>query len=136
MNIAVMGSRGRVTTLEEQTDYPPLARALGTVIDFPADAVIFREGDAPHCMYVVLKGKVEVSAKHEAIETIHGGQALGIMSLLDETPRTITARAVEPCELALLDKKKFRFMVEEAPQFVWLVLDELSWPLRATNPLL
>jgi CRP-like cAMP-binding protein len=51
-------------------------------------------------------------------------------------PRTNTARAVEPCELALLDKKKFRFMIEEAPNFVWFVLGEFGSRLRATNALL
>jgi hypothetical protein len=42
-------------------------------------------------------------------------------------------RAFEPCELALLDKKKFRFMIEEASNFV---LGEFGSRLRATNPLL
>ena len=51
-------------------------------------------------------------------------------------PRTITARAMEPCELALLDMKKFRFMVEETTNFVWFVLNELASRLRATNALL
>ncbi len=45
----------------------------------------------------------------------------------------ITARAMEPCELALLDTKKFRFMVEETPNFIRFVLNELASRLRATN---
>jgi CRP-like cAMP-binding protein len=32
--------------------------------------------------------------------------------------------------------KKFRFMVEETPNFVWFVLNELASRLRATNALL
>ena len=136
MNIAVSGLKKRIPGVEGQPDFRPLARALGAVMDFPANEIIFRDGDPPRYMYVVLKGKIEVSAKRKVIETIGEGEALGILSLLDGNPRTITARAIEPCELALLDVKKFRFMVEETPNFVWFVLNELASRLRATNALL
>ena len=105
-------------------------------MSFPSGDFIFREGDPPKYMYIVLKGSVEVSAKQRIIETVQEGKALGILSLLDEKPRTITARAKEPCELALLGKKKFRFTVEGAPNFVWFVMNELGSRLRATNALL
>lgn len=120
----------------EQTDFRPVARALGTIMEFKPGDYIFREGDPPRYMYVILKGTIEVSAKKKAIETLRESQALGILSLLDDNPRTITARAAEPCELALIDKKKFRFMVEEAPNFVWFVLKELGSRLRAAHALL
>ena len=127
---------GLVMSSTEQTDFRPVARALGTIMEFKAGDYIFREGDPPRYMYVILKGRVEVSAKQKVIETLGESQALGILSLLDDTPRTITARAAEPCELALIDKKKFRFMVEEAPNFVWFVLNELGSRLRAAHALL
>ncbi len=127
---------GLVMSSTEQTDFRPVARALGTIMEFKAGDYIFREGDPPRYMYVILKGTVEVSAKQKTIETLGESQALGILSLLDDTPRTITARAAEPCELALIDKKKFRFMVEEAPNFVWFVLSELGSRLRAAQALL
>ncbi len=128
MYVAVTEARGKTTTLEDEADFRPLARALGTVIDFPAGAVIFREGDPPRSMYVVLKGEIELSAKRKATERMREGQTLGAVSLVDEKPRTATARAVEPCELALLDKEAFRFMVKRAPHIVWSVLDELGSP--------
>lgn len=136
MNIAVSGLKSRTLGVGEQSDFRPLARALGAVMDCPADEIIFREGDPPRCMVVVLKGRIEVSSKRKVIETIGEGQALGILSLLDGNPRTITARAIERSELALLDVKKFRFMVEETPNFVWFVLNELASRLRATNALI
>jgi CRP/FNR family transcriptional regulator, cyclic AMP receptor protein len=136
MNIAVSGLKSRTLGVGEESDFRPLARALGAVMDFHADEIIFREGDPPRYMYVVLKGRIEVSSKRRVIETIGEGQALGILSLLDGSPRTITARAIERSELALLDVKKFRFMVEETPNFVWFVLNELASRLRATNALL
>jgi CRP-like cAMP-binding protein len=53
--------------------------------------------------------------------------------LLDGQPRTITARVKEPSELALMDQRRFRYMVEEVPNFVWYVMAELADRLRATN---
>ena len=60
------------------------------------------------------------SSKDKLIETIREGKAFGMLGLVDGKPRTSTARAMEDCELALLDQKKFRFMVDETPNFVWL----------------
>jgi len=48
----------------------------------------------------------------------------------------VSARALEECELALLDKKKFRYMVEEIPNFVWYVFAEFGARLRAANALI
>jgi CRP-like cAMP-binding protein len=103
--------RGIIMSSEEKTDFRPIARALGTVLEYAANDFIFREGDPPRYMYMVLKGSVEVSTKSKVIEIVREGKAFGMLSLLDDMPRTNTARAVEPCELALLDKKKFRFMI-------------------------
>ena len=128
--------RGIIMSSEEKTDFRPIARAVGTVLEFAANDFIFREGDPPRYMYVVLKGSVEMSSKGKVVEIAHGGKAFGMLSLLDDMPRTSAARALEPCELALLDKKKFRFMIEEAPNFVWFVLGEFGSRLRATNALL
>lgn len=116
-----------------QADFREFARALGTVMDFGPGDVLFRENDPPRYMYFVLSGSVEVSIRQKVIETISEGQAVGLLSLLDEQPRTITACAKEPCELALLDRKKFRYMVEEIPNFVWFVMGELGTRLRAAN---
>ena len=116
-----------------EIDFRNFARAVGTVINYGENDIIFREGDVPHFMYIVLSGSVEITKHSTAIETIHAGNALGILSLLDDQPRTITARASENSELAILDRKKFRYMVEEVPNFVWYVMDELAHRLRTTN---
>ncbi len=122
--------------VDEQSDFRTLARAVGMVMDYRAGDFIFREGDPPRYMYVVLKGAVELSAKDKLIETIREGKAFGMLGLVDGKPRTSTARAKEDCELALLDQKKFRFMVDETPNFVLLVINEFASRLRATNALL
>ncbi len=45
----------------------------------------------------------------------------------------MTARATEPREPALMDRKTFRHMVEEIPNFGWFVMGELGARPRAAN---
>lgn len=114
-------------------DFRAFARSVGTVLEYDDADAVFREGETPRCMYVVLSGQIEIASHGKIIETIEAGKAMGIVSLLDGLPRAATARAVGPCEVAVIDGKKFRYMVEEMPNFVWYVMGELAHRLRTTN---
>ncbi|GLS22276.1 hypothetical protein GCM10007874_52940 [Labrys miyagiensis] len=114
-------------------DFRQLARGLGTVINYGAGDVVFREGDNPNYAYIILKGAVEVSSHDKVIERITEGRAFGIVSMIDGKQRSATAKAMEASEIALLDARQFRFMVETTPNFVWYVLAEIVDRLRATN---
>jgi CRP/FNR family transcriptional regulator, cyclic AMP receptor protein len=114
-------------------DVRGIARSLGTVFEYASGDAIFREGDRPRCMYVILDGKVEVIRRDRVIETVGPGQALGILSLLDGELRTVTAQAQSRCEVAAIDQRQFRFAVEEMPHFGWYVMGELAHRLRMTN---
>ncbi len=117
----------------ESPDFLFFARSLGMTMNFAPGDVIFRENDPPQHVYFVIAGSVEVSIRGRPIETIGKGHAVGLLGMVDELPRSVAATAVEPCELAVVDRKKFRFMVEEAPNFVWFVLAEVGARLRAAN---
>ena len=56
--------------------------------------------------------------------------------MIDKKPRANSARAKEDCELALLDERTFRVMVEETPGFLWYVINEFAARLRAAHALL
>jgi len=114
-------------------DFCVFASKLGTVMSFEAGQHLFKEGDAPRYVYFILKGSVDVSINGRIIETIAERRAVGLLSLVDDAPRSVTATAHDDCELALLDKKQFRYMVEEVPNFVWFVFNELGTRLRAAN---
>jgi CRP/FNR family transcriptional regulator, cyclic AMP receptor protein len=123
----------KIVYLPEGADFRDMARALGAVVNYQAGATVFREGDAPSHMYMLLSGIVETSRHGKVIEQITPGNALGIVALLDDEPRTITALALQNCELAIIDRKRFRYMVEAVPNFVWYVMSELVGRLKATN---
>ena len=121
--------------VDEKTDFRDIARDGGAVLVYRAGDAIFREGDPATGMYVVLKGSVEMSMKDKFVRTIAAGRPFGMLSLIDGKPRGNNARAKEDCELALLDERTFRVMIEETPGFVWYVINELAAHLRATNEL-
>ena len=119
--------------MQQPVDFREFARALGTVVRFGPGDIVFRETDPSTCMYIVLTGSVEITAHNKVIETVSESRAIGLVSLLDGQPRASTARVRETSELALMDQKKFRYMVEEVPNFVWYVMSEMAERLRATN---
>ena len=114
-------------------DFKDFASTIGTVTAYALGEMIFRMDDAPDFLYVVLRGTVEISVKNEVLEKVSAGMALGILSLVDGKRRSADARACEATQLALIDQRKFRYMVEEMPNFCWYVMDKLAQGLRATN---
>jgi CRP/FNR family transcriptional regulator, cyclic AMP receptor protein len=114
-------------------DFRETARNLGAIVAFSEGAAIFREGDAPDHMYMVLEGAIDVTHCGKIIDSLGPGDALGVVSLLDGKPRTVSAIVSQDAKLALIDRKNFRYMVEAVPHFVWYVMAELVDRLRATN---
>jgi CRP-like cAMP-binding protein len=67
---------------------------------FPANQVIFREGETAHEMYIVLEGRVMISkfipgAGEEALAFVERGGYFGEMALIDNAPRSADAKAHE-----------------------------------------
>ena len=131
MNVRFDQRASESNGLHEEPDYRRLARTLGTVRTYVAGDVLFGDGEPPRCMYVVLKGEVEVLCGERVAGSIHEGQALGALSLLDVSPWLTAARAAGPCEVALLDEERFRALTEQKSNFILFVMQEFG--SRATS---
>ena len=73
--------------------------------------VLLRQGDAGDDLYVVLAGRLAISIERPGagsalIDEIGPGGLVGEMALLTGQPRTATARAVEPSDLARLSRAR------------------------------
>jgi CRP-like cAMP-binding protein len=66
----------------------------------------------------------------KVIETIGPNEVLGYMSMIDEAPRSSTARVRETCELSVIDARTFRFMVDEVPNFALYIMAALARRIR------
>jgi len=111
-------------------DMRTFARGAGATIRVAAGGNVFVKGDPGDCMYIVQSGTIDMVIGDTVIETIGPNEALGFMSMIDEMPRSSTARAREACELSLIDARTFRFMVDEVPNFSTYIMRVLARRIR------
>jgi CRP/FNR family cyclic AMP-dependent transcriptional regulator len=100
---------------------------------FQAGTVIFAEGDRADSMYVVLDGEVDVRVGSNLLEVIGPGEIIGEMALVDSNPRSATAVVKSACRLALVDEKRFQFLVQQTPYFALHVMQVMADRLRRMN---
>jgi CRP/FNR family cyclic AMP-dependent transcriptional regulator len=55
------------------------------------------------------------------------------MAIVDGSPRSATAVAVTDTKLAVIDRHRFLFLVQETPMFALQVMSSLAERLRAAN---
>ncbi len=103
---------------------------------------IFQYGDPGDKLYVILEGKVRISREiggmgEEALAVLGAGEIFGEMSLLDESPRSASALAHEPCRLLVITKDAFDDLLflhkDLAYEVLWSCVRMLASRLRETN---
>src|SRR3954463_13797124 len=101
--------------------------------------MLFREGDEPDALYVVLSGRVAVAIANpiDNRETMVGlmthGDLFGEMGMLDQSLRSASARALEPSTVLAIPYEGVLRMFNENPSLLWGVTRLLAGRLRETN---
>jgi CRP/FNR family transcriptional regulator, cyclic AMP receptor protein len=106
------------------------AKKAGASLNYQAGSVVFNKGDPGECMYVVQSGVIEKVIGERVIEVCGANEAIGFMSMIDEAPRSSTARVKEACEVSVIDRRKFRFMVDEVPNFALYIMGAMARRIR------
>lgn len=75
---------------------------------FPADHVIFNEGDAGDLMYVIKRGKVQVIRGQAEIAQLEDGGFFGEMALVSDEPRNATVKTLTDLEVMTIAKDDFK----------------------------
>ena len=99
-------------------------------VSYSAGQKIFSAGDIGDMMYVVVQGQVELQVKNKKVEELGPGGVLGEMSLIDSAPRSATAIAVTDCALAAIDEKRFKFLIQQTPNFALQIMRVIADRLR------
>jgi CRP-like cAMP-binding protein len=102
---------------------------------FQAGETIFEQGDPAEFMYGVVEGEVEIKLGNHVLSTLGPDEVFGEMALVDQTPRSATAVAQTDCKLAIIDHRRFLFLVQETPTFALQVMSTLADRLRRMNAL-
>ena len=70
--------------------------------------VLFREGEDPGTAFLIESGEIEVRTRQRGRDVILSvlgpGELVGEMAVIDDSPRTATARALAPCVLFPIDR--------------------------------
>jgi CRP/FNR family cyclic AMP-dependent transcriptional regulator len=111
-------------------DMRAFAKGAGVSVTFPAGAIVFNQGDSGSCMYVVQSGVIDMMIGDTIVETCGANEVIGFMSMIDDAPRSSTARVKEACELSVIDQRRFRFMVDEVPNFAAYIMSAMAKRIR------
>src|SRR5262250_3888299 len=110
---------------------------------YDVDELIFEEGQPGAALFLILDGKVAVEVFRETSTTrlavLQKGTFFGEMALLDETPRSATARALEPTRTLALYRNDLNGLVQRdaktACQIYRSLAGMIADRLRLTNEL-
>ena len=108
---------------------------------FPAQTVLFKEGDIGDYLFFIVEGRVEVRVQTNEFKplimaTFDRGSCLGEMSIVDNYSRSATIVVTEASELLLLTRNRFESICKENPsvgiKFLRGIAKNLSIRLRKT----
>ena len=109
-------------------------------VKFKKGDKILREKEEGSCLYVILKGKIEIEKEVEHSEppiapltVMEEGEFFGEMSLLNEEPRSANAIALEDTELLEIPEEEFQRLCFSYPNIMLNLVRALSERLRLTN---
>lgn len=111
--------------------------------NYEANELIFEEGQPGAALFLILSGRVSVEIHREKytanLAILEKGAFFGEMALLDETPRSACARALEPTKAIALYRNDLHRMIDSDPQTACQIYRALARivgdRLRSTNEL-
>ncbi|CAI2717738.1 sensor histidine kinase [Nitrospina watsonii] len=92
--------------------------------------VLLHEGDTSKSLFVILSGEIQVSRGGKTLTTLHSGDLLGEMALIDFKPRSANAHALQESLLLEVTEEQFRNSVGSNPEALWEMLQILSAHIR------
>jgi len=95
--------------------------AIKVTTAYPAGAVVFVEGEAPHGVFVLAAGRTKLSigsanGKVMILRIAREGEILGLHAAVSGAPFQATAQTVEPCRLSFVRRDEFLRFLREHPQ--------------------
>jgi CRP-like cAMP-binding protein len=112
-------------------------------IELSAGEILFNIGDPGDYLVIVEQGKIAIFAPVEGqdgnekpIRIFGPGEVLGEMALIDQQPRSLSARAEEPTKILTLGQKEFKRLLIENPEMGLSVMAGLNDRIRYTTDFL
>ncbi len=105
---------------------------------FGPGQVIFHHGDPGGLLYIISKGKVKINystpeGQEATLAILGAGDFFGELALLDDSPRSASAQALEITDTLTLHREDFRRYLGSNPQFALHVLQSMARNIRRLN---
>lgn len=110
-----------------------------TIKRFDEGEIVFKEGDAGDCLYLIAEGSVKISKKgrggrQETLTYLPEGDFFGEMALVDSGRRSAQASAEKPCVLGRIDRETWALLLGlAAPQVLSNFTRSVTKRLRSNN---
>ena len=106
-------------------------------LKFNVNQSVFKAGDPPDKMYLLVKGKVGIFLPLNDTKNpnfvIEENELFGEMGVIEDELRSASARAMNPTKIVAVTKKEFEAKANAADPFVKGVLRILSTRIREMN---
>jgi len=104
----------------------------------PRGSIIMAAGDPIDSLYLVISGRLKVmmgdaDGKEVILSLLGPGEFFGEMGLIDDSPRSASVVAIEPCELLALAKRDFKRCLAENFEMAMAVMRGLVRRLREAD---
>jgi len=102
---------------------------------YPAEAVLFVEGQAPRGVYMLCKGRVKLTmssadGKTLIVRICEAGELLGLNAALSGEPYECTAEALQPCQVNFVRRDDFLKILRDYPEACVAAMKQLSTGCR------
>ena len=115
-----------------QKDLQVLGRSTDTV-GVGAGHTLVKEGEPGREFFVVLSGEVSVSVGGDEVAVLKEGQWFGELAIIDPAPRDATVVTLTPCELLVIESRRFLPLLEEVPVLSHKLMVGLARRLREAD---
>ncbi len=114
-------------------DFSSLFRHETDTVNFAAGDTILKQGEMSAVMYVLMDGEAEIRLDDRLVCSVGPGALLGELALIEQTPGSADVVAKTACKLVAIDEHRFRFLVQQTPNFAVDVMKVIAQRLRAMN---
>ena len=116
-------------------------RTLATMVtrrSAPRGSPVMRAGEPADCLYIVISGRLKVmmgeaDGKEMILSIIGPGEFFGEMGLIDDSPRSASVIAIEPCVMLSVTKRAFKKCLVENVEVAMAVLRVVVRRLREAD---
>ena len=104
---------------------------------FPKGAVLCREGEAGHEMFILQTGRVQVRKRvgkeEKVLAELSEGEFFGEMALLLGMDRSATVESLEDSKILVVGPSTFESLLKNSPEIAIKMLKKMALRLRALN---